>query len=215
MSRERVIAYIDGYNLYFGLLDARLQTSRWLDLHGVSTALLKPGQRLDLVRYFTTSVRNDPDAAKRQAVFIDALRARGGIEIDFGVFLSKPVTCRRCNNQWNKNEEKRTDVNIAVRLLNDAYDDLFDMALVVSGDSDLVPIVESVSERFPHKRVIVASPPKRWSTDLAQSAHAAFQVSRAAIRSNRLPDPVVTPEGVVLRAPEGWLPAPDSAQQSH
>ena len=99
-------------------------------------------------------------------------------------------------------------MNIAVRLLNDAYDDRFDMAMMVSGDSDLVPIVESVRKRFPRKRVIVASPPKRWSTDLAQSAHAAFQVSRAAVRSNRLPDPVVTPEGVELRAPPGWLPAP-------
>ena len=66
MARERVIAYIDGYNLYFGLLDALLRTSRWLNLHGVCTALLKPRQRLELVRYFTTSVRNDPDAAKRR-----------------------------------------------------------------------------------------------------------------------------------------------------
>ena len=206
MPTERAIAYIDGYNLYFGLRAARLHTSRWLDLRGVCTSLLKPGQRLELVRYFTTGVRNDPGAAKRQATFIDALRATGGIEIDFGVFLSKTVTCRSCNTQWTGSEEKRTDVNIAVRLLNDAHDDRFDLAIVVSGDSDLVPIVESVRERFPRKRVIVASPPKRWSTDLAQSAHAAFQVSRAVIRSNRLPDPVITPEGVELRAPAGWLP---------
>ena len=149
MSTERVIAYIDGYNLYFGLLDARLHTSRWLDLRGVCTSLLKPGQRLDLVRYFTTRVRNDPDAAKRQAVFIDALRATGGIEIDFGVFLSKTMTCRSCNVQWTKNDEKRTDVNIAVRFLNDAHDDRFDMAMVISGDGDLVPIVESVRQRSP------------------------------------------------------------------
>ena len=120
MSPERVIAYIDGYNLYFGLLDARLQTSRWLDLHGVCTSLLKPGQRLELVRYFTTSVRNDPDAAKRQATFIDALRATGGIEIDFGVFLSKTMTCRSCNAQWTKNDEPEgSDVNIVgARVLN-------------------------------------------------------------------------------------------------
>lgn len=212
MATERVIAYIDGYNLYFGLLDAGLRTSRWLDLQSVCASLLKPGQRLDLVRYFTTSVRDDPGAARRQATFIDALRTTGGIEIDFGVFLSTAVTCRNCNTQWNKSEEKRTDVNIAVRLLNDAYDDRFDMAMIVSGDSDLVPIVESVRERFAHKRVIVASPPKRWSTDLAQSAHAAFQVSRAAIRSNRLPDPVVTPEDVELRAPPRWLPVPAAGQ---
>ena len=206
MATERVIAYIDGFNLYFGLLEARLRTSRWLDLRGVCTSLLKPGQRLELVRYFTTSIRDDPDAARRQATFIDALRATGGIEIDFGIFLSKSVTCRNCHHEWRKNEEKRTDVNIAVRILNDAYDNRFDMAMIISGDSDLVPIVESVRERFPGKRLIVASPPKRWSTDLARSAHAAFQVSRAAIRSNRLPNPVVTPEGVKLRAPAGWYP---------
>ena len=206
MSIERVIAYIDGDNLYYGLRDARLHTSRWLDLRGVCESLLKPGQRLDLVRYFTTSVRNDPDAAKRQATFIDALRATGGIEIDFGLFLSKTATCRSCNAQWTASEEKRTDVNIAVRFLNDAHDDRFDLAILISGDSDLVPIVESVRQRYPRKRVIVASPPKRWSTALAQSAHVAFQVSRAAIRSNRLPDPVITPEGVELRAPAGWLP---------
>lgn len=125
--------------------------------------------------------------------------------------MSKQVTCRTCNTQWTKNEEKRTDVNIAVRLLSDAYEDRFDMAMVISGDSDLVPSVEAVRQRFRRKRVIVASPPKRWSADLAQSAHAAFQVSRAAIRSNRLPDPVITPEGVVLRAPQGWLPTPNPA----
>ena len=208
MRIERVIAYVDGYNLYFGLLDAGLRNSRWLDLHGVCQSLLKPGQRLELVRYFTTSVRGDPDKAKRQATFIDALRATGQIEIDFGRFLSKRMTCKQCKTQWSKREEKRTDVNIAVRLLNDAYDDCFDVAIIMSGDSDLVPIVEAVRERFAEKSVIVAFPPKRRSNDLAESAHATFQISRAAIRSNRLPDPVVTQDGAELRAPFGWLPIP-------
>lgn len=79
MSPERVIAYIDGYNLYFGLLDARLRTSRWLDLRSLCETLLKPRQQLELVRYFTTRVRNNPDTAKRQAVYIDALRTLGGV----------------------------------------------------------------------------------------------------------------------------------------
>ncbi|MCY4456911.1 MAG: NYN domain-containing protein [Acidimicrobiaceae bacterium] len=168
MKTERVIAYVDGYNLYFGLLDAGLRNSRWLDLRGVYRTLLKPGQRLELVRYLTTSVRSDPDKAKRQATFIDALRATGQIEIDFGRFLSKRMTCRQCKTQWSKREEKRTDVNIAVRLLSDAYDDRFDVAIIMSGDSDLVPIVEAVRERFADKSVIVAFPPKRRSNDLAE-----------------------------------------------
>lgn len=206
VSTERLVAYIDGFNLYHGLLDARLRSSRWLDLRGVCTSLLKPTQQLELVRYFTTRVRDDPKAADRQSVYIDALHARGGIEIDYGHFLSKTTRCNKCGAVKNKHEEKRTDVNIAVRLLEDAYDDRYDTAMVISGDSDLVPPIRSVQSRFPGKRVIVASPPKRWSTQLGKAANAALQISPQTIRSNRLPDPVVTTRGLRLRAPRGWLP---------
>ena len=128
-----MIAYIDGFNLYHGLLDAKLRSSRWLDLRGVCMSLLKPAQQLELVRYFTTRVRDDPNAADRQSVYIDALHARGGIEIDYGHFLSKSTRCNKCGAVRKKREEKRTDVNIAVRLLEDAYDNRFDTAMVISG----------------------------------------------------------------------------------
>lgn len=204
---ERLVAYIDGFNLYYGMREAHLNSSRWLDLHGMCTSLLKPSQQLELVRYFTTRVRGDTDAANRQATFIDALLARGGVEIDFGHFLSKSTNCRRCGARNRKHEEKKTDVNIAVRLLEDAYDDRFDTAMVISGDSDLVPPVVSVRNRFPHKRVVVAAPPKRWSTQLKQAANAALRISALTIQSNRLPDPVVASNGVTLQAPKGWLPS--------
>ena len=207
MPKERLIAYIDGFNLHYGLREARLHSSRWLDLHGMCTSLLKPSQRLELVRYFTTRIRGDTNAAKNQAKFIDALSARGGIEIDFGHFLRKSTNCPQCNAAIHKHEEKKTDVNIAVRLLEDAFDDRFDTALVISGDSDLVPPIESVRSRFPQKRVVVAAPPKRWSAQLKQVANAALRISDLTIQSNRLPDPVVTSTGVELRAPKGWLPS--------
>ncbi|MDE0135610.1 MAG: NYN domain-containing protein [Acidimicrobiaceae bacterium] len=206
MGTDRLIAYVDGFNLYYGLRDARLRSSRWLDLHGVCTSLLKLSQRLELVRYFTTRVRGDPAAVRRQSVYIDALLARGGLEIDFGHFLSSNTQCRSCGAVTRKREEKKTDVNIAVRLLEDAYSDRFDVAMVISGDSDLVPPVESVRNRFPDKRVLVAAPPERWSAQLSQAANAALRISPLTIRSNRLPDPVVTPSGTQLWAPRGWLP---------
>jgi len=205
---ERVIAYIDGYNFYYGLREARLHSSRWLDLPAMCRALLKGGQRLDLVRYFTTRVRNDPAAAKRQSSFIDALTARGGIEIDFGHFISKERLCKSCGHAWRQSEEKKTDVNIAVRLLDDAYDDRFDTAVVISGDSDLVPPIKSVRARFPSKRLVVASPPKRVSGELRGAADAALTISDRTIRANRLPNPVMTSTGIQLWAPAGWLPKP-------
>lgn len=206
MGTERVITYIDGFNLYYGLRDARLHSSRWLDLHGLSQEILKANQRLYLVRYFTTRVRRDPQTARRQATYIDALLAQGNVKIDYGHFLSKRVTCRQCRQNWEQNEEKKTDVNIAVRLLEDAYDDLFDVALVISGDSDLAPPIESVRRRFLKKRVVVAFPPKRQSQELRRVADAAIAISPRTIRNSRLADPVITSRGVALNAPKGWLP---------
>lgn len=58
-SSERVAAYIDGFNLYFGIR----QNGRrhlWLDLEGLVQSLLKPHQQLVAVRYFTARVRNLP-----------------------------------------------------------------------------------------------------------------------------------------------------------
>lgn len=206
VAASRVIAYIDGFNLYHGLRDAGLKESRWLDIHGVCASMLQPHEQLELVRYFTSWVKDNPAKAARQAVYVDALRAAAGIEIDFGHFLSRTAQCFKCGNVWKKNEEKKTDVNVAVRLLEDSSDDRFDTALVVSGDSDLVPPIESVLRRFPHKRVIVAFPPRRRSSQLAQAASAAFSIFPQTIRANHLPDPVRTPGGVDLHAPTGWLP---------
>lgn len=169
-------------------------------------SLLKENQELVVVRYFTTRVSGDPDAERRQAIFIDALESRGGIEIDYGHFLSKKVTCSSCKNVRQKNEEKKTDVNIAVRLMDDAFDDSFDLAMVISGDSDLVPAIESVRRRHPAKFVLVAFPPKRTSTELKKAANASLNIGRQKIRSNRLPSMVETPGGHILRAPKGWLP---------
>ncbi len=208
---ERVIAYVDGFNLYFGLRDAGLHTFRWLDVRGVCEALLKPGQHLSLVRYFTANVRDNPQKVERQATYLDALRARGKLEIDLGLFQTKTMACRSCGNEWRTHDEKRTDVNLAVRVLNDAHDDRFDTALIVSADSDLVPIAHSIRKRFPTKRVVAAAPPRRWSNALAEAAHAAIRVSRVSIRANPLPDPVITLGGVYLRAPEGWLPETEPA----
>ena len=208
MSFDRVFAYVDGLNLHHGMLDARLHNARWLDLWAMCATLPRPGQRLSLVRYFTARIRDDLSAAKDQAVFIDALLARGGVEIDFGYFLATSVECRQCGFVRPRNEEKRTDVNMVVRLLEDAFDDRFDLAIVVSADSDFVAPIESVRRRFPDKRVMVAFPPKRRSAQLRRAADAAHHLSGPTIRSSRLPDPVIAASGVELRAPREWLPKP-------
>jgi hypothetical protein len=69
----RVVAYIDGFNLYFGLKAGYGRRYHWLDLQVLVTSLLQPGQELRAVLYFTARVKNDADAALRQSTYLDAL----------------------------------------------------------------------------------------------------------------------------------------------
>ena len=49
----RVAAYVDGFNLYFGLKEAALKRLYWLDVQALATRLLKPGQAIVATHYFT------------------------------------------------------------------------------------------------------------------------------------------------------------------
>lgn len=204
---NRVISYIDGFNLYFGLKDKGWKRYYWLDLPALSAALLKPYQTLQATHFFTARIRlagNNHDDQQRQSDYLDALAARDSLHIHYGHYLKKTRECRKCKATWPDYEEKMTDVNIAVQLLADAFDDRFDTALIISADSDLTTPVRFVKERFPNKKIIVAQPPGRNSSQLSQAATAAFQISKTKVRQNQLPETITTETGLTLQRPSTW-----------
>jgi hypothetical protein len=109
------MVYVDGFNLYHGLKAKHGRAYLWLDLDALARRLLKPGQALAGVKYFTASVRNDPDALARQNAYIGALR-KTGVQVTRGRYQQKRTTCRSCGASRTTYEEKETDVNIAVSL---------------------------------------------------------------------------------------------------
>ena len=202
----RVISYIDGFNLYFGLRAKGWRKYYWLDLAAMSRALLKPGQKLVHTHYFTARIRDKGhgQSAKRQTLWLDALATRPDITCHFGHYLPKARQCHNCGATWTTHEEKMTDVNIAAQLLCDAYEDNFDTALVISGDSDLTTPIQMVRDRFPNKRLIVAFPPKRHSDQLRRVAHGYIVIGADSLRQNLLPDEIETPTGFILKRPTEW-----------
>ena len=120
----------------------------------------------------------DRGRQRRQAVFLEALETLAGAQVHYGHYLSKPRECRSCGARWTVYEEKMTDANIAVRILGDAQDDLFDTAILVSADGDLAGPVEAVLDRCEDKRVVAVFPPGRRSDRLRGAATAGFTVRR-------------------------------------
>jgi uncharacterized LabA/DUF88 family protein len=201
----RVVAYVDGFNLYFGLKTGYGRRYHWLDLQALATSLLQPGQELREVRYFTAGVKNDPEGARRQSMYLDALAAHcPHVRLVEGRFQEKSRVCRSCGAGWIGYEEKETDVNIATALIEDAVEDRYDVAFLVSGDSDLRPAVAAVKRLRPEKLIIAVFPPSRHSRVLARAVDAYTTIGRAKVRDSQLPRTIVTKYGVTLTRPAHW-----------
>lgn len=201
---QRVIAYVDGFNLYYGLRSKRWKWFYWLNIQQMAQRMLKPEQTLSSIKYFTTIVNRPADKHKRQATFLEALGTLSDFQIYHGHFLSDTVTCSNCGHTYQTYHEKMTDVNIATELMSDAFQDEFDIALLVSADSDLVGPVQAVQRLFSHKRIIVAFPPDRYSNALKRASNAYTHIGRNVLSKSVFPDQVTKPDGFVLRRLAQW-----------
>ena len=135
---------------------------RWIDLKTlVLNAIAKPGKEHEVVaiKYFTARVsdtRDDPGKSTRQDVYFQALKATiPELTIYFGEFRRQKKQMPRVGLRdrvgklvwvWDT-EEKGSDVNLAVELLNDAWGNVYDTAIVVSNDSDLERAIRIVKRK--------------------------------------------------------------------
>lgn len=208
MSPKRVVTYIDGFNLFHGLKDKGWKRYYWLDPCKLAHSLIPSnrGMTLEEVHYFTAPVLQgrDKNAARRQQIYLEALATLPQLTIHKGKWVNKTVKCRTCGATWKKPEEKMSDVNIAVKLVEGAYENCFDTAFLISADSDLSAPIRTIRERFPGKEVRVAFPPKRNSSDLADIAHVHFRIGKKKVQSSQLPDEVTNEDGYVLKRPVTW-----------
>lgn len=202
-KKERVIAYIDGFNLYFGMREAGFDNCRWLNVKKLVKSLLQENQELIGVKYFTSRVGNNPDKQKRQSTYIDALESKG-LEIFYGNYQDGSEECRRCGHVWQTAKEKMTDVNIATAIIVDAYKDTYDMAMLISGDSDLTPPIKAVHTLFTQKRVFIAFPPKRHNSSMALVARGSMTIGRKKLLDSQLDEEVLSRTGYKLRRPTEW-----------
>jgi len=208
---DRVIAYVDGLNLYYGLLRGK-RGRRWLDLSAVVAALV-PGTEVDRVKYFTARVKDfdGTGAHQRQDVYLRALAAHGGVETHFGSFrvdkrrrkLVVPIGPSRYADVWSP-EEKGSDVNLGSHLVLDGALGRYDLAVVVTNDSDLAePIRLTVTELG--KVVVLVHPSGAPAGRLVQAGPTqTMRLHVNTILKCQLPDPVNDPEGRKIRKPKDW-----------
>lgn len=201
---EKVMAYIDGFNLYFGMKSKGWNRYYWLDPCALIARMLGSNQSLESVRYFTSIVKGNQDKQKRQSTYLEALGLLPKLTVHYGRYQLDVVTCPNCATSYQTPHEKMTDVNIVVELLKDAKENLFDVAFLLSADADLLPGLEAIRSGYPKKRVVVVFPPNRSSFHLKKLAAGVLHVSEADLRASQMPVRLLKPDGFMLEKPLRW-----------
>lgn len=165
MDKQKVIVYVDGFNLYYGLKkNMKWRRYYWLDVVKFFEMFMKPNQELVCVKYFSAKPDN-LDKALRQNAFFQANKENTKFQLFLGKYLRKNIKCYNCGHIIQTYEEKESDVRIATQIVNDANNHHCDVAIVVSADSDMIPAIELAMAAG--TKVFVYFPPFHRSNSLS------------------------------------------------
>ncbi len=216
----RTIVYIDGFNLYYRMLQA-VPAYKWLNLKDLSANVLREKHEVIQVNYYTARVagNEDKDAPRRQQIYLDALQTVPEIQAHFGKFLTKKKWAKfatkpprtkpeakftepypRVAMIW-KTEEKGSDVNLASHLVRDACKGKFEAAAVLSNDTDLIEPIRIVKEEM-GLPVALLTPVGDPAIRLVEAASFVRHVKRHHLRRSQFPDRI---PGTDLERPATWM----------
>jgi len=206
--------YIDGFNFYYGAV--KDTPYKWLDFRCLFHRLLQPHHKILSIKYFTALVSGklDPDQPVRQKTYLRALQKHiPEISVYYGQFNSHNKSLPLAHQIIDasaktlryatviKTEEKGSDVNLAVQLLNDAWLDRFDCAVVVSNDGDLRESLRIAKEDL-HKKIGLVTPWRYVPLNTLRKYCIFVKPAREGLLAScQLPDPI---PGTSIHKPKVW-----------
>lgn len=221
---KRAAFYVDGFNFYHALDELRLPHLKWLNWQALARMITaQQSETVSKIVFCTASPRHKPvDTIERHARYVAALESTG-VDVRQGWFLAEDQRCRvyRCSSQdtWKRHTEKEGDVSLALALINDAYEDVYDTAYLVTSDSDQAPTLRLMADKFGvdsgrHKKTVAVFP--NWRGDTSTSKILASTASRDAKISKKMVEQCLFPEMLIwsenkhrrIYRPEAYTPPP-------
>lgn len=200
--------YVDGFNLYYGAV--KNSPFKWLDLGALCRRML-PRDTIRSIEYFTAIVSarpHDPGMPTRQQMYLRALRTIPNLTIVYGHFLTHSARMVLTGTippkkVWvDKTEEKGSDVNIAAHLLHDAFRGRFEVAVLVTNDSDLLEPVRIVRQEF-NLPVGILNPHQHHSSALKTQATFMKRIRQSDVAACQFPSVMKDAKGL-FHKPAAW-----------
>lgn len=191
-SRLKIAFYIDGFNLYHALdeLDPSENYCKWLDLYKLAENFAnRYNADLKKVVFCTaTPTHKGIDVKDRHRTYIEALKY-SKVCVKSGWFLKIEKECRSCGAKWDEYSEKEGDVNLAVSLVEDAFNDIYDVAFLLTSDSDQRPSIETVNNITKSKKQVIMAYPD-WRNNTTASSNLANECNNGFKHINKNSVPI-------------------------
>ena len=136
----------------------------------------------------------------------------------FGHFLSHAVRAPLAKPIGNvrtaeviRTEEKGSDVNLPVHLLNDGWLVAYECAVVVTNDSDIAEAMRLVTVHYGKRIGLLTPGSRRSSGQLRANANFTRRTRESVLRLSQLPNPI---PGTNIRSPGSGKRMPCTAAQS-
>lgn len=221
MKKERVIVFIDGFNLYHAVKNNFSHRYKWCNLKKLAKLFLDSEKsQINQVYFFTAYCTWNKAKKDRHKNYIKALKDYCGVYSIFGnyrktkrafrksmpilkivpSFLSKFIKELR----YETFEEKETDVNMALKILEHGFLDDYDHAIILSGDSDLVGAIKMVKKHFPDKKFTSLLPVKSKGRIIQKACDKRFQITSKHFEEALLPEEIVLKTGEKITMPERY-----------
>jgi uncharacterized LabA/DUF88 family protein len=176
----RLEIFVDGTNFQYGadkIVHGRIDVPHLARRIAKQLPPQEPGHILVKLNYCTAPIVDTTGRAfEFQSVFFESMRQARSVELILGRHDRLKSTARATH------EEKQTDVNVAIHAVAGAYEDRYDVAMIVTGDTDLVPAMKMV--RGLGKSVIWGRfPLEAHIVDLAKVSDAVFEFNEKFLRT--------------------------------
>ena len=174
--KNRILVLIDGFNYYHKLKeyqDKYKKCVKWLDYRSLAESWLTDEDDKDtMTMYYFSAIATwrGAESAIRHKNYIKVLQTRGIIPV-LGEFKKKKThrckgseKCENCTcipdkKKLVRHEEKNSDVNLAITLVEKSFKKEFDKCFILSADNDFATAICKAKELNPDAKIIIQPPP--------------------------------------------------------
>jgi hypothetical protein len=164
-KQQRAALYVDGFNLYHPINRSGQNHLKWASLWRLGELICeRGGQQLVKVVFCTAVPKIERDAGKHDRhIRFNSAQEACGVQIVHGHYVPEPKEVDGVPTGEQKWVEKQTDLNVALQLLFDGLDDVYDIAFLLSADTDQVATARVFNERLRPfgKQLVGVAPPNR------------------------------------------------------